>query len=32
MDPRYLLDTNICIYNQREFHSVRGLKIQNWAS
>ncbi len=37
MAPRFLLNTNICIYiqrqkpeNEKEFLRIPGLKVQNW--
>jgi predicted nucleic acid-binding protein len=28
--PRYLLDTNICIYLPRDFADYPDLRIENW--
>lgn len=33
MRPRFLLDTNICIYIiKREFIRIPGLKVENWVN
>jgi antitoxin VapB len=29
---RFMLDTDMCIYNEREFRRVPGLTVENWAA